>query len=92
MATDVRPRPDGRDRRRTAQGRDPGRPVLALFIAMLDNVVVSNALPTIDRDLGAGVSGLQWSWRRTAWCSRRSCSPAARSATATGAAGCSSSA
>jgi EmrB/QacA subfamily drug resistance transporter len=33
---------------------------IALFVAMLDNVVVSNALPSIDRDLGAGVSGLQW--------------------------------
>ncbi|WP_331767152.1 MFS transporter [Embleya sp. NBC_00896] len=33
---------------------------VALFVAMLDNVVVSNALPSIDRDLGAGVSGLQW--------------------------------
>lgn len=61
MATEVRPRPDG--------ARPPGAPrkgvilgvlCVALFIAMLDNVVVSNALPTIDRDLGAGVSGLQW--------------------------------
>ncbi|MFF7245299.1 MFS transporter [Embleya sp. NPDC008237] len=33
---------------------------VALFVAMLDNVVVSNALPSIDRDLDAGVSGLQW--------------------------------
>src|SRR3954454_21733016 len=33
---------------------------IAMFVAMLDNVVVSNALPSIDRDLGAGVSGLQW--------------------------------
>ncbi|MFE2869143.1 MFS transporter [Embleya sp. NPDC059259] len=33
---------------------------IALFVAMLDNVVVSNALPSIDRDLDAGVSGLQW--------------------------------
>ncbi|MGH2759183.1 MAG: MFS transporter, partial [Actinomycetota bacterium] len=32
----------------------------ALFMAMLDNTVVNVALPTISRDLGAGVSGLQW--------------------------------
>ncbi len=33
---------------------------LALFMAMLDNVVVGNALPTISADLGAGMTGLQW--------------------------------
>jgi len=32
----------------------------ALAMAMLDNTVVNVALPTISRDLGAGVSGLQW--------------------------------
>jgi EmrB/QacA subfamily drug resistance transporter/prevent-host-death family protein len=32
----------------------------ALFMAMLDNTVVNVALPTLSRDLGAGVSGLQW--------------------------------
>ncbi len=32
----------------------------ALFMAMLDNTVVNVALPTVSRDLGAGVSGLQW--------------------------------
>ena len=32
----------------------------ALFMAMLDNTAVNVALPTISRDLGAGVSGLQW--------------------------------
>jgi EmrB/QacA subfamily drug resistance transporter len=32
----------------------------ALFMAMLDNTVVNVALPTISRELGAGVSGLQW--------------------------------
>src|SRR2546422_1399201 len=32
----------------------------ALAMAMLDNTVVNVALPTIQRDLGAGVSGLQW--------------------------------
>src|SRR5512143_2347085 len=33
---------------------------LALFMAMLDNVVVSNALPRISTGLGAGLAGLQW--------------------------------
>src|SRR3546814_12361222 len=32
----------------------------ALSMAMLDNTVVNVALPTISRELGAGVSGLQW--------------------------------
>lgn len=32
----------------------------ALAMAMLDNTVVNVALPTISRDLGAGVSELQW--------------------------------
>src|SRR5438128_4703614 len=32
----------------------------ALFMAMLDNTVVNVALPTISKDLGAGVSELQW--------------------------------
>jgi EmrB/QacA subfamily drug resistance transporter len=32
----------------------------ALFMAMLDNTVVNVALPKIQADLGAGVSGLQW--------------------------------
>ena len=32
----------------------------ALFMVMLDNTVVNVALPTISRDLAAGVSGLQW--------------------------------
>ncbi|MBI3647340.1 MAG: MFS transporter [Actinobacteria bacterium] len=32
----------------------------ALAMAMLDNTVVNVALPRISRDLGAGVSGLQW--------------------------------
>ncbi|GAB3281422.1 MFS transporter [Kineosporia babensis] len=31
-----------------------------MFMAMLDNVVVSNALPRIGQDLDAGLSGLQW--------------------------------
>lgn len=33
---------------------------LALFMAMLDNVVVSNALPRISTGLGTGLAGLQW--------------------------------
>src|SRR5919108_5325823 len=32
----------------------------ALFMAMLDNTVVNVALPRLSRELGAGVSGLQW--------------------------------
>ncbi|MEX2458950.1 MAG: DHA2 family efflux MFS transporter permease subunit, partial [Actinomycetota bacterium] len=32
----------------------------ALFMAMLDNTVVNVALPTLSRDLGADVGGLQW--------------------------------
>ncbi|MER8182251.1 MFS transporter [Kitasatospora sp. NPDC094015] len=31
-----------------------------MFMAMLDNVIVNNALPRIGRDLHAGVDGLQW--------------------------------
>src|ERR671935_449266 len=34
--------------------------VFGLFMPMLDNLVVNVALPTIQRDLGAGVSDLQW--------------------------------
>jgi EmrB/QacA subfamily drug resistance transporter len=34
--------------------------VFGLFMPMLDNLVVNVALPTIQRKLGAGVSGLQW--------------------------------
>ena len=37
-----------------------GTMCFALFMAMLDNTVVNVALPTISRELGAGVSGLQW--------------------------------
>jgi EmrB/QacA subfamily drug resistance transporter len=32
----------------------------ALAMVMLDNTVVNVALPTLSKDLGAGVSGLQW--------------------------------
>jgi len=34
--------------------------VFGLFMPMLDNLVVNVALPTIQRELGAGVSQLQW--------------------------------
>src|SRR5438874_178716 len=34
--------------------------VFGLFMPMLDNLVVNVALPTIQRKLGAGFSGLQW--------------------------------
>jgi EmrB/QacA subfamily drug resistance transporter len=34
--------------------------VFGLFMPMLDNLVVNVALPTIQTELGAGVSGLQW--------------------------------
>ncbi len=33
---------------------------LALFMGMLDNLVVTNALPTIQRAIGASVSHLEW--------------------------------
>ncbi|MFB6889299.1 MFS transporter [Kitasatospora sp. NPDC056327] len=33
---------------------------VTMFMSMLDNVIVTNALPRIDRDLDAGISGLQW--------------------------------
>jgi len=34
--------------------------VFGLFMPMLDHLVVNVALPTIQRQLGAGISGLQW--------------------------------
>src|SRR5436309_10693111 len=34
--------------------------VFGLFMPMLDNLVVNTALPTIQRELSTGVSGLQW--------------------------------
>src|SRR2546423_3033580 len=37
-----------------------GAMCFALFMAMLDNTVVNVALPRIQRELGSGVSGLQW--------------------------------
>jgi MFS family permease len=37
-----------------------GAMCFGLFMVMLDNTVVNLALPTIARQLGSGVSGLQW--------------------------------
>src|SRR6195952_3053171 len=33
---------------------------LAFFVEMVDNTLLSIALPTIGRDLGSGTTGLQW--------------------------------
>ncbi|MGH3045964.1 MAG: MFS transporter, partial [Gaiellaceae bacterium] len=33
---------------------------VALFMAMLDNLVVTNALPVIRADLGASIEDLEW--------------------------------
>src|ERR1700748_1293691 len=33
---------------------------LALFMVVLDNLVVTTALPSIRRDLGSGVQALEW--------------------------------
>src|SRR4051794_14992243 len=50
----------------TAEAPDPRRwwvlvaMVFGLFMPMLDNLVVNTALPTIQRELGSGISGLQW--------------------------------
>src|SRR6476619_5540634 len=37
-----------------------GAMCFALFMIMLDNTVVNVALPSIQRDLGASLSGLEW--------------------------------
>jgi EmrB/QacA subfamily drug resistance transporter len=37
-----------------------GAMCFALFMIMLDNTVVNVALPTIQKDLGASISGLEW--------------------------------
>ncbi len=37
-----------------------GAMCFALFMIMLDNTVVNVALPTIQRDLGSSISGLEW--------------------------------
>src|ERR687897_1857607 len=42
------------------KGLTLGRVAFALFMVMLDNTVVNVALPSIQRDLGIGLSELQW--------------------------------
>ena len=37
-----------------------GAMCFALFMIMLDNTVVNVALPSIQKDLGASISGLEW--------------------------------
>jgi MFS family permease len=37
-----------------------GAMCFALFMIMLDNTVVNVALPSIERDLGSSLSGLEW--------------------------------
>src|SRR5881227_812411 len=37
-----------------------GAMCFALFMVMLDNTVVNVALPSIQRDLGASIAGLEW--------------------------------
>ena len=51
---------------------------VALFMVVLDNLVVTTALPTIQRDLGASIEDLEW--------------PAQRWVTASAAGACSASA
>jgi MFS family permease len=68
---------------------------LALFMATLDNLVVTTALPVIRRHLHAGLAGLEWTVNaytltfavRPSPCC---CSPGRPWATASGDAGCSS--
>jgi EmrB/QacA subfamily drug resistance transporter len=58
--------PDGHDDRDDVTRSDSRKwwvlvaMVFGLFMPMLDNLVVNVALPTIQRELGAGVSELQW--------------------------------
>src|ERR1700734_1799925 len=47
----------GTERRR---GWTLGIVSVALFMVVLDNLVVSVALPTIHRDLGASIQSLEW--------------------------------
>ncbi|MDX6723787.1 MAG: hypothetical protein QOD73_2191, partial [Solirubrobacteraceae bacterium] len=37
-----------------------GAMCFALFMVMLDNTVVNVALPSIQKDLGSSISGLEW--------------------------------
>ncbi|MFR9674843.1 MFS transporter [Streptomyces sp. TR06-5] len=59
--------PAGPAERTTVPSAGPGEKRLtllvvcsALFLALLDSTVISLALPTVQRDLNAGVEGLQW--------------------------------
>ena len=42
-----------------------GAMCFALFMIMLDNTVVNVALPSIQRDLGSSISGLEWTVKFT---------------------------
>src|ERR1700691_5756411 len=48
------------DNKRKSNGWTLGIVSVALFMAVLDNLVVSVALPTIHRDLGASIQSLEW--------------------------------
>lgn len=45
----------------------------AAFMAMLDNLAVTNALPAMGEDLGLGTNGLQWAVASYPWSSPRPC-------------------
>src|ERR1700732_4335042 len=47
-------------RSRAGNGWTLGIVSVALFMVVLDNLVVSVALPTIHRDLGASIQSLEW--------------------------------
>ena len=59
----AQPRPQRRRRPTCPCGR-PHLPLLALclafFVEMVDNTLLTIALPTIGRDLGSGTTALQW--------------------------------
>ncbi len=44
---------------------------MSLLIVSLDNTVLNVALPSLQRDLHASTSGLQWTIDATRWCWRR---------------------
>ncbi len=50
----------GRPRPRPGSGLTLAAAVLGFFVITLDAVVVNVALPSIRRDLGGGITGLQW--------------------------------
>jgi EmrB/QacA subfamily drug resistance transporter len=51
---------DDKDKGRSRNGWTLGIVSVALFMVVLDNLVVSVALPTIHRDLGASIQSLEW--------------------------------